>query len=187
MLRTARALTLVEVIVSTFILTLVLMGFMAASSATAAQRTLASENLLAEQALSDLLEDLRARTIPELLSQTGWALPTGTDLLDAQFSVTLIHDEVGLGGTAAAALELTSASGALAPTSLAGPQQLTKLRLTDGLDLNADGDVDDGALPVSTPEEQELIRLVPARLRVEWRSVTGTTRSLEIHAYLTDF
>jgi prepilin-type N-terminal cleavage/methylation domain-containing protein len=167
--RRRAAFSMIELMVALALLATVLLGFGGAVSTTSSQRLMADERRRAETELSSYLQSLRGLTLVQVMAE-----PTsGTVTVD------------GLRGTVTRTLTTfpDEAGDSTDPDSVA---------LGFPLDLNADGDDDDGTVAAT-----ELFML-PVKLTLSYTSVVqdtgeaaaGTaprTTEIVLYAYLSNF
>jgi prepilin-type N-terminal cleavage/methylation domain-containing protein len=144
----------IELMVSITILSMLLLGFAATSSAAARQRELSDQKRRAEQALSVWLAELRALSFTQLTAAAGTSTVTIDGLTGATRQLTIYDDEAGPAGD---------------PTTTAA--------LAMPLDINADGDTTDADVAPAAAA------VLPARLTLTWTDPAIQTQ-LEVRLYV---
>jgi prepilin-type N-terminal cleavage/methylation domain-containing protein len=163
--------SLIELMVAVAVLSIILLGFGAAISASSTQRMMADERRVAEQTLSTYVELLRGKSMADiLLEPTTFEYPAPIPGLRGTVTRTLTTypDESGPG------------SGDPDHDALGFP-----------LDLNADGDTDDGVVAAAG------LFMLPAKLTITYSSAnmshdlkTGAiqnTMEVRLYVYFSSF
>ena len=163
------AFSLIELMVSLAVLSIILLGFGGAISASSTQRMMADERRLAEQALSTYVEGLRGQSMATILAEPAtYDYPAGSipGLRDVTRTLTTYSNETGPGDPDGPALGFP-------------------------LDLNADGDTDDGAVAAGG------LFILPAKLTITYTTanmsrnpttgVLSNTMELRLYVYFSSF
>lgn len=165
--------SLIELMVSLAVLSIILLGFGGAISASSTQRMMADERRLAEQALSTYVEGLRGKSMTDILAEPS----------------TFNYPEAPTSGSIPGLRNVTRTLTTF--TDEAGPGDPDGPALGFPLDLNADGDTDDGGVAAAG------LFILPAKLTLTYTTanmsrdpttgVLSNTMEVRLYVYFSSF
>ncbi|MBI5432104.1 MAG: type II secretion system protein [Planctomycetes bacterium] len=168
--------TLIEVMVCIVILSIAISGFTGSLVASLGMNRVQRETVLARQAAQEMLETMQGRTFGEV-----FAAFNGSNADDGALVGAAVGCDFAVPGLQAIDGDADGLPGeVLFPNGGNGPLWLAEDEVDAALglpaDLNGDGAIDNA-------DHAADYRLLPVRVRIEWRSSTGE-RHLDLETFL---